>query len=78
MKAPDVTLYPGEAAMLRKLLYDAQSATRSNLKAYNYCRRALVILQKAERRRDRKPRVSKLLLDEEIINEINTQTQWQK
>lgn len=56
---------------MRKLLLDAQRVTRDNLKAYNYCRRALVLINKAERRRNRKPRISRLLLDQEIINEIN-------
>lgn len=71
MTTKEITLTTAEAAMMRKLLVDAQRATRDNLKAYNYCRRALVLINKAERRRNRKPRISRLLLDQEIINEIN-------
>lgn len=70
MTQADLTLTAYEAAQLRKLLLDAQRATRTNLKATNYCRRALVILNRAERRKTRKPRTNKLLLDPKIINEI--------
>ena len=73
MTQADLTLTAYEAAQLRKLLLDAQRTTRTNLKATNYCRRALLIINRAERRKTRKPRASKLLLDPEIINEILTQ-----
>lgn len=70
MNSTGITLTAYEAAQLRKLMLDAQRATRTNLKATNYCRRALVILNRADRRKTRKPRTNKLLLDPEIINEI--------
>lgn len=70
MNGTGITLTPGEAAQIRKLAVDAQRACRSNLKAYNYCRRVLCIISKAERRRAAVPRASQLLLDYEIINEI--------
>lgn len=65
-----IILTPREAAQLRKLAVDAQRACGSNLKAFNYCRRVLCIISKAERRRAAVPRASRLLLDQEIINEI--------
>ena len=74
MTQADLTLTAYEAAQLRKLLLDAQRVTRSDLKATNYCRRALVILTRAERRKLRvRHQTNSLLMQEEIINEILTQ-----
>ena len=68
---PSITLTPyEEAASARKLLFDAMRVSRENIRAYNYCRRVLVILSKAERRKARPRRENKLLTDPEVINTI--------
>ena len=69
MKEP-TTLTAYETDVLVGLLARAQLSTRSDTRTFNLVRRCSVIIRKAEGRRSRTPRTSRLLLDPEVINDI--------
>ena len=72
MRTREIVFTSGETAMLRKLVLDALRVARGDLKSYNYCRRAAVIISKAERRNAR-PKTNKPLLDSRVLEDIFAQ-----
>ena len=63
-----VTLTATEVAQIRRRMHLASLALKGNNKAAEQLRLAMVLLSRAARRKPRK--INRLLMQEEIINEI--------